>query len=133
MAPATFCAGLELGGGMAAASMDPLNGAHLGKEYWVVDRIGDGGMGVVYVVEHRGLKKQFAANILSRELTENVEARARFEIEARSASQLDHENIVNVTDYGVASDGRPYLVMELLRGKTLFQRLTEGPMTLGEA
>jgi serine/threonine protein kinase len=118
---------------MAAAGMDPLNGAHLGKEYWVVDRIGDGGMGVVYVVEHRGLKKQFAAKILSRELTENVEARARFEIEARSASQLDHENIVNVTDYGVASDGRPYLVMELLRGKTLFQRLGEGPMTLGEA
>jgi serine/threonine-protein kinase len=112
--------------------MDPLNGAHLGKEYWVVDRIGDGGMGVVYVVEHRGLKKQFAAKILSRELTENVEARARFEIEARSASQLDHENIVNVTDYGVAPDGRPYLVMELLRGKTLFQRLSEGPMTLGE-
>jgi serine/threonine protein kinase len=118
---------------MGAERMDSLTGAHLGKEYWVVDRIGDGGMGVVYLVEHRGLKKQFAAKILSRELTENAEARARFEIEARAASQLDHENIVNVTDYGVAVDGRPFLVMELLRGKTLFSRLAEGPLTLAEA
>ena len=117
---------------MTAPGMDPLNGAHLGKEYWVVDRIGDGGMGVVYIVEHRGLKKQFAAKILNRELTESTEARARFEIEARSASQLEHENIVNVTDYGVANDGRPFLVMELLRGKTLFLRLTEGSLSLGE-
>ena len=122
----------RLGEGMAAAGTDPLSGAHLGKEYWVVDRIGDGGMGVVYLVEHRGLKKQFAAKILNRELTENTEARARFEIEARSASQLDHENIVNVTDYGIASDGRPFLVMELLRGRTLYSRLTEGPLSLAE-
>src|SRR5689334_19680111 len=111
---------------MAAAGSgpDPLAGAHLGKEYWVVDRIGDGGMGVVYLVEHRGLKKQFAAKILSRDLTENAEARARFEIEARAASQLDHENIVNVTDYGISVDDRPFLVMELLRGRTLYQRMT---------
>ncbi len=118
---------------MKAAGSDALAGAHLGKEYWVIDRIGDGGMGVVYLVEHRGLKKQFAAKVLSRELTESQEARARFEIEARAASQLEHENIVSVTDYGVATDGRPFLVMELLRGKTLYGRMGEGPVSLSES
>jgi serine/threonine-protein kinase len=107
-------------------------GSHLGKEYWILDRLGDGGMGVVYLVEHRGLKKQFAAKVLTRDLAENPEARARFEVEARAASQLDHENIINVTDYGIGQDDRPYIVMELLRGRPLDARLAEGTLSLGE-
>jgi serine/threonine-protein kinase len=117
---------------MASPAVDALIGAQLGKDYWVLDRIGDGGMGVVYLVEHRGLHKQFAAKVLSRDLGESDEARARFENEARAASQLDHENIVNVTDFGIGTDGRPYLIMELLRGRPLDARLTEGPLTIAE-
>jgi serine/threonine protein kinase len=107
-------------------------GTSLGKTYQVIDKIDEGGMGVVYQVEHQTLHKRFAAKVLSSQLAENAEARRRFEIEAHAASKLDHENIVNVTDYGVADDGRPYLVMELLKGKTLHQRMSEGPLSLQE-
>jgi eukaryotic-like serine/threonine-protein kinase len=108
-------------------------GTQLGKTYQIIDKIDEGGMGVVYQVEHQTLHKRFAAKILASGLAANPEALRRFEIEAHAASKLEHENIVNVTDYGVAEDGRPYLVMELLKGKTLYQRLLEGPLSLQEA
>ena len=112
--------------------VDPLVGATLGKDYRVIEPIGFGGMAVVYMVEHQTLLKNFAAKVLSAELTANREARARFTQEAHAASQLDHENIVNISDFGVTSDGRPFFVMELLRGKTLGQRLGDGAMSIEE-
>src|SRR6187402_3251075 len=102
-------------------------GTQLGKNYQILDKIDEGGMGVVYLVEHATLHKRFAAKVLAADLAANAEALRRFEVEAHAASKLEHENIVNVTDYGVADDGRPYLVMELLRGKTLHARIGEGP------
>src|SRR4029078_1259405 len=108
-------------------------GTQLGKTYQIIDKIDEGGMGVVYQVEHQTLQQSFAAKVLASGLAENPEALKRFEIEAHAASKLEHENIVNVTDYGVADDGRPYLVMELLKGKTLYQRLLEGPLSLQES
>ncbi|MEZ4402426.1 MAG: protein kinase [Kofleriaceae bacterium] len=118
--------------GRSASPSDPLIGQTLGKDYRVLERIGVGGMGVVYLVEHTGLKKRFAAKVLSAELAANAEARARFQTEAHAASQLEHENIVTITDYGLTVDGRPYIVMEFLRGNTLDQRLLDGPLTLEE-
>ena len=111
---------------------DALVGSMLGKDYRVLKPIGAGGMAVVYLVEHQTLLKQFAAKVLSRELASSLEARARFTQEAHAASQLDHENIVSISDFGVTVDQRPYFVMELLRGQTLDQRLAEGPMTIEE-
>src|SRR5262245_1827991 len=89
-------------------------------------------MAVVYLVEHQTLLKRFAAKVLSAELASSEDARARFTQEAHAASQLDHENIVTISDFGVTADHRPYFVMELLRGKTLDERLAEGPMTIEE-
>ncbi|MBP8810115.1 MAG: serine/threonine protein kinase [Kofleriaceae bacterium] len=111
---------------------DPLIGQLLGKDYRVLERIGTGGMGVVYLVEHAALKKRFAAKVLSSELAASAEARARFQTEAHAASQLEHENIVTITDYGLTADARPYIVMEFLRGRTLDARLLDGPLTLEE-
>src|SRR5262245_32050868 len=111
---------------------DPLIGSTLGKDYRVIRRIGIGGMAVVYLVEHQTLFKRFAAKVLSRELAANLEARTRFTQEAHSASQLDHEHIVTISDFGVTPDQRPFFVMELLRGQTLDQRMTAGPMSLEE-
>ncbi len=111
---------------------DPIVGTTLGKDYGVVEEIGRGGMAVVYLVEHQTLLKHFAAKVLSVELAANLEARARFTQEAHAASQLDHENIVTISDFGVTADHRPYFVMELLRGKTLGQRIAEGPMSVEE-
>jgi len=111
---------------------DPLVGTMLGKDYRVLQPLGAGGMAVVYLVEHQTLLKQFAAKVLSRELASSLEARARFAQEAHAASQLDHENIVTISDFGVTFDHLPFFVMELLRGQTLDARLAEGPMTLEE-
>lgn len=104
----------------------------LGKDYRVLKPIGEGGMAVVYLVEHQTLLKQFAAKVLSSALASSLEARARFTQEAHASSQLDHENIVSISDFGVTVDQRPFFVMELLRGQALDQRLAEGPMTIEE-
>jgi serine/threonine-protein kinase len=121
-----------MGGVHADERADALVNTMLGKDYRVIEPIGFGGMAVVYLVEHQTLLKRFAAKVLSVELTKNFEARARFTAEAHAASQLDHENIVNISDFGVTMDHRPFFVMELLRGQTLDQRLADGPMTLEE-
>jgi serine/threonine-protein kinase len=112
--------------------VDPLIGSMLGKDYRVIEPIGFGGMAVVYLVEHQTLLKRFAAKVLSVELAANLEARARFTQEAHAASQLDHENIVNISDFGVTTDQRPFFVMELLRGQTLDQRVAEAAMSIEE-
>src|SRR5262245_21523333 len=111
---------------------DALVGTLLGKVYRVLEPIGIGGMAVVYLVEHQTLLKRFAAKVLSADLASSLEARARFMQEAHAASQLDHENIVSISDFGVTGDHRPFFVMELLRGQTLDQRLAEGAMTIEE-
>src|SRR5262245_19952759 len=89
-------------------------------------------MAAVYLVEHHTLLKRFAAKVLSSDLASSLEARARFAQESHAASQLDHENIVTISDFGVTADQRPFFVMELLRGQTLDQRLGEGPMSIEE-
>jgi serine/threonine protein kinase len=115
-----------------SAQTNSLVGEMLGKDYRVLEQIGMGGMAVVYLVEHQTLQKRFAAKVLSPEHAESEEARARFAQEAHSASQLDHENIVTISDFGVTADQRPFFVMELLRGRTLDMRLEEGPMSIEE-
>ncbi|HEY0192786.1 MAG TPA: serine/threonine-protein kinase [Kofleriaceae bacterium] len=109
---------------------DELVGTMLGKDYRVIQPIGMGGMAVVYLVEHQTLLKQFAAKVLSPALASSIEARARFTQEAHAASQLDPENIVTITDFGVTADHRPFFVMELLRGQTLDERLADRPIPL---
>src|SRR5882757_9611990 len=104
----------------------------LGKNYRVIEPIGAGGMAIVYLVEHQTLLKRFAAKVLSPALASSLEARARFTQEAHAASQLDHESIVSITDFGVTVDHRPYFVMELLRGQTLEERLGDRRMMLEE-
>jgi serine/threonine-protein kinase len=117
---------------ISPAHKDALVGSLLGKDYLVLEQIGMGGMAVVYLVEHQTLKKRFAAKVLSPEHASSEEAHARFAQEAKSASQLDHENIVTISDFGVTQDDRPYFVMELLRGQTLDVRLEQGPMSIEE-
>jgi eukaryotic-like serine/threonine-protein kinase len=120
-----------------SAQRAPQSGSHfigklLGQNYRIVEPIGAGAMGMVYVVEHVTLKKRFAAKILTADLARRPEAVARFEVEAHAASQLDHENVVSVIDFGRTEDGCVYLVMELLRGKSLQARMDQGRLSLEE-
>ena len=96
---------------------DPLIGKQIGP-YRVIERIGAGGMGLVYRAEDIRLGRGAALKFLSRELEQDPQARERFEREARAASALNHSNICTI--YGVDEwEGHPFLAMELLKGQTL--------------
>ena len=90
-----------------------------------VDRvIAEGGMGVVYETQHVRLPRRFAVKILAKPVdSETTPTLARFRREAEIASTLAHPHIVEVFDYQVAESGAPYLVMELLEGEDLADRL----------
>ncbi len=101
----------------AAAADDPLVGAVLGERYRIDSFLSSGGMGVVYKGRHVVLDKPVAVKLL-RESQDPV-AQQRFLLEAKSACHIGHEHIVDINDFGVLEDGRPYLVMEFLQGQSL--------------
>lgn len=103
--------------------MASLTGKTLGK-YQIIERIGRGGMANVYKARHPRLNAYFAIKVLHENLVEGPEFLARFEREARTAASLRHPNIVRVFDFDV-EDGNYYMVMELIQGGTLKDRLDE--------
>jgi len=105
--------------------MDDWIGRELGN-YVVRSRLGSGGMGSVYVGEHRFLRTQVAIKVLHQYAASNPEVIQRFLQEAKAAVSIAHPNIVKVLDFGEAS-GTPYLVMELLEGRSLAALLSAGP------
>ena len=112
--------------GAAADRRDPLIGTVLGERYRILDILGRGGMGAVYKAQHVHLQTLFAVKVLlSRDGT--VSER-RFFHEARLAGQVRHPNTVFVSDFGLLPDGRPYLAMEYLAGRTLNRLLKDGPL-----
>lgn len=107
---------------------DPLIGMVVADRYRILRRLGRGGMGVVYEVEHTAIGKRLAMKLLAGELTHKADVVKRFKREALAASRLQNPNTVQVFDYGSA-DGLTYLVMELVHGETLSALLRrEGPM-----
>ncbi|MBN2193661.1 MAG: serine/threonine protein kinase [Polyangiaceae bacterium] len=95
----------------------------LSKKYRLVRRLGAGGMGEVWEAHHERTHGEVAIKILLHSLAGNAEARLRFVREARATSHIHHPAIIRVFDAATAPDGRPYLVMELLRGESLAERL----------
>jgi serine/threonine protein kinase len=109
-------------------------GALIGGKYRVLTRIAEGGMGVIYKVEHELMKKELALKLLRPEISMVPHLARRFEREARAVCQLDHPNIVRVTDFGREPDGTLFLVMEFLEGESLLDRLATGaPLTFDGA
>jgi len=108
----------------------------LGKSiglYKILEPLGRGGMGVVYVAEHVHLGKKFALKVLSRAVSKSKSAVERLRQEAVAASRIDHDNIVDVVNFDETPDGDVYIVMELLRGKSLGDVIKDGPMPLQRA
>jgi TolB-like protein len=99
--------------------------------YRVLDRLGEGGMGVVYAAVDEGLERLVAVKRLRASAAADPVARERLLREARAAASLSHPHICSIFEVGEDAEG-PYLVMELLDGEPLAARIARGPMTLAE-
>ncbi|MBX3248816.1 MAG: DUF2378 family protein [Myxococcales bacterium] len=100
-----------------------LVGRVIAGRYRIRGLLGEGGMGAVYEAEHLAVGRRVALKRLHPELATDASSVSRFQREARAAGATGHEHVVDVLDLGFAEDGAPYLVMELLAGESLAQRL----------
>ena len=107
-------------------------GVKLGS-YRVLSRLGEGGMGVVYVGRHEALGHSVAVKVLQPELSSDGEMVQRFFNEAQAATAIRNLGIVQVFDFGTTPDGQAYFVMELLEGQSLASRLQERRLSCTEA
>ena len=114
---------------MDAATNDPpqdLVGSVIDGRYRIEQRLSQGGMGVVYRARHAVLDSALAVKVLLR--PQDLADQQRFLQEAKLASVVSHPNTVQIVDFGVLPSGQSYLVMELLRGRTLASDIKKGPM-----
>jgi serine/threonine protein kinase len=113
---------------------DPLLGTVLLEQFRIDEQIGTGGMGTVYRARQTTVDRDVAIKVLRSELARDEQAVFRFEREARLAISLDHPNLVRVFLSGRLGDGRLYIVMELLEGRSLAEELEHnGLLTLERA
>jgi tRNA A-37 threonylcarbamoyl transferase component Bud32 len=100
-------------------AVDPLISQLVADRYRILRKLGEGGMGSVYLAEHVVIEKKFALKVLAPELARRADLVARFLQEARSASRIGHENVIDISDFGQSPDGLVYIAMEFLDGKDL--------------
>ena len=106
-------------------------GTSLAGRYEIIKELGKGGMGEVYLAEDTNLKRQVAIKVLPKAFAFDDERLARFEREARVLASLNHPNIATI--HGLENeDGQQLLVMELVEGETLAERIEKGPLSLEE-
>src|SRR5689334_15306055 len=115
------------------APYDPLLGQTIGN-YVVKQKLGEGGMGSVYLAEHPAIGKKVALKVLHAEFAANQEVVSRFFNEARAVNDIQHPNIIDIVDYGVlaagpAGDQMVYFIMEFLPGISLSELIRrESPL-----
>ena len=102
------------------------------KHYQIVNLIGEGGMGEVYLAHDTTLGRRVALKVLPTFVSKDPERLRRFTQEARAASRLSHPNVCVVHEIGETDDGRPFIAMEYVEGVTLRQRMRDHAMKLGD-
>ncbi len=102
-----------------------LIGEVVSDRYEVKRHLGDGSMGIVFLAEHTHMKKPFALKIMRPEVLEQPTAVERFQREAQAAGHIDHPHVCAASDFGKLADGRWFLVMEYLEGRTLGDLLAD--------
>lgn len=121
-------------GGNLVPLPDPLIGRTLAGRYVIEERIGVGGMGTVYRAKHEVVGRDVAVKFLAPELSYEPTNRTRFLREARAANRINHEHIIDITDFGETDDGHVYLVMEFLDGIPLSRAIDdEGALEMTRA
>ena len=101
--------------------------------YHILEKLGEGGMGVVYKAEDTKLKRTVALKFLPAELTRDSESKERFVHEAQAASALDHHNICTVYEIGESAEWQSFIAMAYYEGETLKERIGRGPLKIDEA
>jgi serine/threonine protein kinase len=114
---------MSVGGPAAPSTEDPLLGRVLSERYRILKKLGEGGMGVVYLAEHVVIEKKIALKVLFPDLTRRADLVQRFMQEAKSASRIGHENVIDITDFGQSPEGYVFIAMEYLSGQDLGQVL----------
>ncbi|MGE0785775.1 MAG: protein kinase [Sandaracinaceae bacterium] len=117
-----------LDGGPLEDLPDPLLARTIAGRYVITERIGAGGMGTVYRARHEVVGRDVAIKFLSPDLAADATNRNRFLREAKAANRIDHEHIIDITDFGETEDGLVYLVMEFLHGQPLSDLIAQGPI-----
>ncbi len=120
----------SIGSRGSAVSIDLAPGATIGGAYHIVELIGRGGMGEVYLAKHLTLGKKCALKVIPPDQVTEM-GWQRFQLEARTVAKLDHINLVRVTDLGIHEGCLPFYAMDYVEGKNLTELLAEqGPMPL---
>ena len=107
----------------------------LGKtisHYKILEKLGEGGMGVVYKAEDTKLKREVAIKFLPSRIDVSDEERQRFKLEAQAAAALNHNNIATVYEIDEVGDDE-FIVMEIIKGESLREKIAKGPLKLDEA
>ncbi|MCA9623367.1 MAG: serine/threonine protein kinase, partial [Myxococcales bacterium] len=107
-------------------------GSTLGSQLRLVEPLSAGGLGTIWRAAHLGLGADVAVKVMSEQIKASPVAAIRFKEEARATAQIRHPNVLRVFDRGVTDDGDAYIVMELLVGESLRERLARGPLTVEE-
>jgi serine/threonine-protein kinase len=127
---ATYC---FVDGAELTAIRDPFIGTTIGGRYVIEDHLGEGGMATVYRARYKLVDRPCAIKMMNRAPTPDANVRERFRREARSAQSITHPNVIEIFDQGETDEGTPFIVMELLEGRTLSAVIDDGPVPTARA
>ena len=102
------------------------------SHYKIIEKLGEGGMGVVYKAEDTKLKREVALKFLPPEFTRNPEAKKRFLHEAQAASSLQHRNICTIHEIDETSEGQVFISMDFYKGESLKEKISRRPLPLND-
>src|SRR5438309_186977 len=107
---------------------EELLGSILDSKYKIVRQLGDGGMAYVFAAERMHIGDMAAIKLLHPDLAKDPLKKRRFQLEAYTTAAVKHPNVVSIFDYDQTQAGQPYIVLELLNGRTLANHIQRGQM-----